>query len=700
MDVFSTCQAINESLELGNEQHARDLLIRVLDFQDRNGESYSLLVNHLIRQTGLYPYLKPESSSWSDRFVYETFKVDIGATAPVTLHREQSLLLSRLIAGDDLAVSAPTSFGKSFVIDSFISIRKPRNVVIIVPTIALTDETRRRLQKKFSPRYKIITTADVELAEKNIFIFPQERALSYLEVLTEIDMLVVDEFYKASAKFDKERAPALLRTILKLSAIAKQRYFLAPNISRLNDSPFTKNMTFVELDFNTVYLDKHELYQEINGDEQKKSEALLNILEATTEKSLIYAGTYSSIESLATLLVTRLPRLQNVLLENFADWLSKNYGSNWHLTSLIRRGVGIHTGQLHRAISQIQVRLFEEENGLKNLVSTSSIVEGVNTSAKNVVIWKSKNGGSKLTDFTYRNIIGRGGRMLKHFVGEIYVLDKPPDPTQTDLDLVFPDSLLSEMDTPSIQQALTPQQVAKVIAYKEEMHHLIGKDAFEGAIGANAFQSSDSGLIKTIAQSMKSSPGDWNGLAFLNSQNSAEWDRMLYKLIGLAPGGWDIQYSKFVGFIKALSKNWDSTIPDLLNELDNLDIGVNDFFKLERNATFKLASLAADVNTVHGLMFKDSPDISPFVSRLSSAFLPPVVYELEEYGLPRMLSRKIHRSGLVDLVNPERKLHQTLDELRVLGSTIIVLKVPDLDAFDKYLLAHFLDGIQADGVGG
>ena len=44
----------------------------------------------------------------------------------------------------NIAVSAPTSFGKSFVIDAFIKIRKPKNVIIIVPTIALTDETRRR----------------------------------------------------------------------------------------------------------------------------------------------------------------------------------------------------------------------------------------------------------------------------------------------------------------------------------------------------------------------------------------------------------------------------------------------------------------------------------------------------------------------------------------------------------------------------
>src|SRR5690606_10289485 len=144
----------------------------------------------------------------------------------------------------NIAVSAPTSFGKSFIVDSFISIKKPTNVVIIVPTIALTDETRRRLHRKFSSEYKIITTPDVPLSEKNILIFPQERSISYADKLDRIDILVVDEFYKASAKFDKDRSPALLRAILKLGKKSHQRYFLAPNISSLKDNMFTKDMEF------------------------------------------------------------------------------------------------------------------------------------------------------------------------------------------------------------------------------------------------------------------------------------------------------------------------------------------------------------------------------------------------------------------------------------------------------------------------
>lgn len=209
--VFETCHTINDLLSCHKEKEARDELIRLLDYHETNKLSYSPLVNHLIRETGLYPYLQTETANWQDKYIHEVFKVDTGDKEGKTLHREQSFLLKELVEGKDIAVSAPTSFGKSFVIDAFISLKNPQNVVIVVPTIALTDETRRRLYKKFAHRYKIITTPEVDLGENNIFIFPQERAVSYIKKIDSIDILIIDEFYKASIAFDKERAQYYLK---------------------------------------------------------------------------------------------------------------------------------------------------------------------------------------------------------------------------------------------------------------------------------------------------------------------------------------------------------------------------------------------------------------------------------------------------------------------------------------------------------
>ncbi|MCK8688329.1 hypothetical protein M1M10_33590, partial [Pseudomonas umsongensis] len=175
------------------------------------------------------------------------------------------------------------------------------------------------------------------------------------------------------------------------------------------------------------------LYKKINNEEQKNL-ALNKILKENSGKTLVYAGTYADIDRVSALAISNLATTDSHLLDQFSKWTSKNYSNTWPLVKLIKKSTGIHNGQLHRSLSQIQIKLFEEPSGLKNIISTSSIIEGVNTSAENVVIWRNKNGNSKLNDFTYKNIIGRSGRMFKHFIGHVFILEKPPEPIDTSLD--------------------------------------------------------------------------------------------------------------------------------------------------------------------------------------------------------------------------------------------------------------------------
>ncbi|MDI9331172.1 MAG: DEAD/DEAH box helicase [Alphaproteobacteria bacterium] len=694
MEIFEECGVINDLLQVGNETEARNRLIRLLDQHCKEGIAYSSLLNHLIRELGLFPYLDPETSSWQDRFVFESFKVDIGQEIPVTLHREQSLVLKHLLDGNNLAISAPTSFGKSLIIDAYIAIKKPKNVLILVPTIALTDETRRRLSKKFSNEYKVVTTSDVQLDEKNILIFPQERAIQYCDKIKGLDLLVVDEFYKASQDFDKERSPALLKAMMKLGAKATQKYYLAPNISNLNDNPFTKDMLFLRLDFNTVFLEKHEMYKETNKDAQRKNDALLQILGKQDRKSLIYAGTYSNVDSVGTLLIENTKREPSDLLSAFSAWLSTNYHPNWKLTALVKRGIGFHTGQLHRSLSQIQVRLFEEnKGGLQTLISTSSIIEGVNTSAENVIVWSNKNGKLKLNDFTYRNIIGRGGRMFKHFVGNIYILEEPPSPTDTQLELTFPDELLADVDDDQYKKELTKEQLVKILKYKEDMAQILGQASFDRLRNEGALISGDTELIAAIAQAIISDKKTWRGLASLNASSNEYWSWILHKVIKLVPAGWDTTYTKFSEFVRAMSSNWSHSIPEILDQLSEQDVTIEEFFKMERNASFKLTALLNDVNVIQKQIVPEHKiDIAPFIARLSKAFLPSCVMELEEYGLPRMLAKKIHASGLINFENEKLDLHSAISVLREMQPTIIQ-KVEGLDSFDKYVLDYFFDGI-------
>jgi hypothetical protein len=323
----------------------------------------------------------------------------------------------------------------------------------------------------------------------------------------------------------------------------------------------------------------------------------------------------------------------------------------------------------------------------------------VNTSAENIVIWSNKKGGRgnpKLDDFTYKNIIGRGGRMFRHFVGKIYILEEPPATTSTQLVLTLPDQLLGSIDEVKYSQDLTPEQIAKIAAYREEMRGLLHEDDVVELLNGGALQSSDSNLIRDIASSIKSNAKDWNGLGYLNSENPEDWDRLLYKIIRLRSDIWGTDYFKIVAFTKVISNNWKNTIPEMLEELNEYDIGLDEFFKLERTITYSLATLLNDVNLIYRKITKTDVDISPFAARVSYAFLPPNVFRLEEYGLPRMISRKICYAGLIDLANEEMSLHECIDQFLASGAQSIKLSIQNLDRFDHYVIDHFFEGIHSN----
>ncbi|XKM13253.1 DEAD/DEAH box helicase [Orbaceae bacterium ac157xtp] len=700
LDIFNICHSINNSLNTGNESLARDELIKLLDYCKSNNIAYTPLINHLIKDTGLYPYIDQETADWQERFAYQSFKINTGDKEPITLHRGQSILLQKLLGGQSIAVSAPTSFGKSFIIDAFIAITKPKNVMLIVPTLALTDETRRRINKKFANEYKIITTTDATLSAKNIFIFPQERAINYVNKVESIDILIIDEFYKASEKFDKERSPMLLRVLLKLNKKTKQKYFLAPNIKNLNNNFFTEGMEFIPLDFNTVYLEKYDLFEKINNDLVKKSKIFIDILKKSNNKSLVYAGTFKNINEISKLIQLEFNPIINKKLNYFAEWLNINYNNDndWILINLIKRGCGIHNGRLHRSLSQIQIKLFEETDGLRTIISTSSIIEGVNTSAENVILWSNKNGKPRLNDFSYRNIIGRGGRMFKHFVGKIFILEPPPNPENEQLNLAFTEKLLFDTDEQEYSQVLTKEQIAAIISYKEEMSSLLTFERYKQIQDDGLINNSDAQTLLNIAKAIKFSPEKWQSLKMLNSINPEDWKNPLHKVLQIKGcGSMGVAHKQLIDFICSMSNQWGSNIPQLLLELNKYSISIDDFFNLERIATNKLVPRLNDVNLLLKAIIPESGiDFSAFIFKLSYMFLPPVVFQLEEYGLPRMISKKIQTSNIIDFTEDGIDLYSTIELFNKIGFNTILENIKNLHFFDKYILEYFYEGITSN----
>lgn len=283
--------------------------------------------------------------------------------------------------------------------------------------------------------------------------------------------------------------------------------------------------------------------------------------------------------------------------------------------------------------------------------------------------------------------------MFRHFVGNIYILEEPPSPSDTPLQLTLPDELLADVDDEQYRRELSKEQLAKILLFKEEMSQIFGNETFERLKNEGLLISGDPELITTIVKAIIGDKRAWRALAFLNSTSNEKWAWILHRVIKLVPAGWDTTYTKFVEFIRVLSLNWSLSIPDLLDQLSERDVTIEEFFKMERTATFKLTALLNDINVLQKEIVPEHRiDISPFIARLSKAFLPSCVMELEEYGLPRMLAKKIQAAGIINFEDDRIDLHGAIDQLRELRQDILE-KTDGLEFFDRYVLKYFFEGI-------
>lgn len=637
--IFDKCVEIYEILNDNNkETEAKRELFYLLDeIQDK--ALYPPILNHLIRQFGLYPYMNQSTSILEDRFLLECFKTNIGEDEPKVLHREQSRVLKRLLSNDSLILSAPTSFGKSFIIDALIAIKKPKNILIIVPTISLLDETRRRLTRKFYD-YKIITTTQqTKLENNNIFIFSPERAVEYFSFIRKenikLDFFIVDEFYKISKEYENERFAPLQNAILKYTNISSQRYYVCPNIDKINNknSILCEGMEFECLNFNTVFININKCYKEQNF---KKEQKIIDIIKRD-EKTLVYTKSQNSIKNVYAILSKNdVVENSNILLENFSKWLSKYYGKHY-LNNALKIGIGIHHGKLHRCLSQLQVKLFDEKDLLKTIISTSSLIEGINIPAKNLILWDNKNGSKIINHLTYKNIIGRSGRMFKYFIGEVYLFESPNEDNNQEkiLDVEIKSESLSIND--EINNEIPNNIQVEVENNQLEIIKLIGKDKFN-LLKKEASLKNDLEVIIKIIQILQSEDFNSEIFTYLFNDEPDKW-YILSKIATIREFHCrNINDINNVELVKKISRNWIKPLPELIKDMQ---IDLDDFFKFENHVAFKVASLFSDINILQKILYPEKwIDISSFVTKLSNAFLPSVVYTLEEFGLPRIISKK------------------------------------------------------------
>lgn len=455
LSAFSYLRAADKLLSNPISVHmGRDLVIRALDARMKFS-NYTPLLRNLVRKAGLFPYLKKE---FQEVTVSEMAALGIYKTPfsdEIVFHSMQFQVFELLRNGRNVVLSAPTSMGKSAIVDSIVGLGQVQRVVLVVPTIALADETRRRLQERFGDTYQIIHHSSQEASQNRvIYVLTQER-VNERQDIADIDFFVMDEFYKlafqqrASGKIDyeNERVIELNIALSKLLKASKQFYMTGPFINSVTGlTSLGLEYTFISSDFNTVALDI-ESFDISPSDDASKTETLLAIAKKCRgEATIIYCKSSVVAGEVARTLA------RNGFGAKFyspqLDWVAHEYDPEWDYCVALRSGIGLHFGGLPRALQQYTIDLFNRGE-IDYLICTSTIIEGVNTIAKNVVIYDNRDGVFSIDKFTHGNIKGRAGRMGVHFVGKVYCLESIPE-----------DSSNQEVDIPlGIQDDTTPMNL-------------------------------------------------------------------------------------------------------------------------------------------------------------------------------------------------------------------------------------------------
>jgi hypothetical protein len=382
------------------------------------------------------------------------------------VHKYQKNILDLFEEGKQnrFFLSASTSFGKTHIVFEILKKMKYNNIVLIFPTIALLSENYEKVisgnnYEYFNDGFKIHTLSEVAvLGEKNLFIYTPERFLSFMEkneTKLNFDFAFVDEVYKIDNDYliDDELRENERDVAYRLAVF----YTLKDNVDVLLAGPYIDFSKSEDLNYNDSFnrflsQNKIELidynnYEIVNktyfnivnktdnfkGNELSfsfssinKDRMLIEIIRSIVsikENTIIYCPLRRQVESYPRKIIASgvLSNHDASEYEDFIKHISKNFKAEWTLIQALKSGIGMHHGLVPKYIQKEIVSLFNRKL-LKVLISTTTITEGVNTSAKNLIVIDSKKGDKPLKKFDAKNIAGRAGRFAQHYSGRVIIL--------------------------------------------------------------------------------------------------------------------------------------------------------------------------------------------------------------------------------------------------------------------------------------
>ena len=349
-----------------------------------------------------------------------------------------------------LSVVAPTSYGKSSLISSYLK-ETTGNFCAIVPTKSLLAQTRRMLLNQLDENAlnhrKIITHHEMysEKDENIIAVLTQERYLRLLQMNTKLqfDHLIIDESHNLFDNDSRSRALASTLVITLHRNPSVRIKFFSPfiydsenlrnriqdfNITHLGTDEYVKSELIHYIDYRAVAAisqKKPFIYDQFMDRSYSATSTIqyfdtpyAYLLANASKKNIIYLNRPKNTHDVARGLIAYLPEIEDEEIQKACNDLGVYLNKDYFLISCIRKGVIFHHGSVPDNVRLYLEQLYSECGKIRFVITTSTLLEGVNLPAEKMFLFDIKKGKRNLSPSQLKNLIGRVSRFKEVFANK------------------------------------------------------------------------------------------------------------------------------------------------------------------------------------------------------------------------------------------------------------------------------------------
>lgn len=341
---------------------------------------------------------------------------------------EQSNSIKKLLQSDSNSLSfiAPTSFGKSSLISTFIRKKQYSKIGIIVPSKSLIIQTFKNI-KELKLDYKLILHDEMYQNQKRfIGILTQERATRLLNKGVFFEILFIDEAHKIFEQRRDDSRSLILSRLIKMNKIKNENQkviYLSPLIEDSNNLKQNRNerIDTYEIEHNLkcddIYFFKNNtvsMYDKFTGEFLEpylsNIDEFTYIKSSSKNKNFIFHYSPYKIELFANDL-KKQAIFENIVIDTsiqkIIDTLADEVHSGFYINELLEKGIIYIHAKMPNIIKEYLEHQFKEIDSFKYIIANSVILEGINLPIDNLYILSTDYQNGK--DLV--NLIGRVNRL-------------------------------------------------------------------------------------------------------------------------------------------------------------------------------------------------------------------------------------------------------------------------------------------------